>query len=322
MVGRREGRLDRERGTPLVDSWLMPPWKTKVALQQVFSRIPAGDRLNYVFQRHVTHGLPVSDDALRSTVDIAKQHVRSLEKRSPIPIADGRFYEFGGGWDLHIPQTLYCMGASRQIVIDIRALSKASLVFDVGRRLAALRDDEFLRVPAADDDAALDRYLGSMGIDYRAPCDARGTGLPDEGVEFITSTSTMEHISRSDLQLILAECHRILDSRGAISFVIDYKDHYSYFDPQISPYNFLRYDERQWRRFNPSLHHQNRLRHRDFLELFEAAGFKVTEEWVTRRNFRRPEATRTGWDRAGFRAVHRCRARRPGRPSAPHEDVQ
>jgi len=30
--------------------------------------------------------------------------------------------------------------------------------------------------------------------------------------------------------------------------------------------------------FNPALHYQNRLRHRDYLELFQAAGFYVVED--------------------------------------------
>ena len=63
-----------------------------------------------------------------------------------------------------------------------------------------------------------------------------------------------------------------------MSFIIDYCDHYSYFDKNISAYNFLRYPDSTWRLFNPSLHYQNRLRHRDYLDLIKSAGFEILEE--------------------------------------------
>src|SRR5207245_10558273 len=59
---------------------------------------------------------------------------------------------------------------------------------------------------------------------------------------------------------------------------IDYTDHYSHFDKSISPYNFLQYSDKAWALFNPPLHYQNRLRHRDYLDLLRAAGFAVVEE--------------------------------------------
>jgi hypothetical protein len=66
-----------------------------------------------------------------------------------------------------------------------------------------------------------------------------------------------------------------------MSFQIDYQDHYAYFDPSISPYNFLRFDERAWRRYNPSLHFQSRLRHHEYLELFGEAGLDVVAAQTT-----------------------------------------
>ena len=65
---------------------------------------------------------------------------------------------------------------------------------------------------------------------------------------------------------------------GLMSVLIDYDDHYSYFDSTISPYNYLQYSDRMWSLFSPALHYQNRLRHRDYLELFQSAGFHVVED--------------------------------------------
>jgi hypothetical protein len=63
-----------------------------------------------------------------------------------------------------------------------------------------------------------------------------------------------------------------------MSSLIDYQDHYSYFDKGISAYNFLQYSDKAWTFFSPTLNYQNRLRHRDYLDLFREAGFEVVEE--------------------------------------------
>ena len=59
---------------------------------------------------------------------------------------------------------------------------------------------------------------------------------------------------------------------------IDLRDHYSYFDRGLSPYNFLRYSDRAWRVYNSRLLYQNRLRRPDYLRAFADAGFEVVEE--------------------------------------------
>ncbi|MCF6153717.1 MAG: hypothetical protein E3K36_00380 [Candidatus Brocadia sp.] len=46
----------------------------------------------------------------------------------------------------------------------------------------------------------------------------------------------------------------------------------------LTIYNFLQYSERQWSPFSPTLHYQNRLRHRDYLDLFYEAGFEIVDE--------------------------------------------
>lgn len=60
-------------------------------------------------------------------------------------------------------------------------------------------------------------------------------------------------------------------------FLIDYQDHYSYFDSNLSIYNFLRFSSKEWEKYNCSLHYQNRLRHSDFVRLFEQSGLKILE---------------------------------------------
>lgn len=261
----------------------MPSWKQKAMLQRLLSALPAGHRVNYLFQRHVTHGLPMPDDDLRAAATLGVHHVQRLAEFGR-DLSAGRFFEFGAGWDLHMPLVLWCLGVERQLVVDIRPLVRIELVADVARRLGgSLRQPEFVRVPPVPgtDGAGLGSFLEALGIDYRAPCDARATGLPPGTVDFTTSTNTLEHIPPEDIRAILRECHRILADDGLMSFQIDYKDHYSYFDRSISAYNFLTFDGRNWHRYNSSLHFQNRLRHHQHVALLEEAGFEIVEERLT-----------------------------------------
>lgn len=89
------------------------------------------------------------------------------------------------------------------------------------------------------------------------------------------------------------------------SFLIDYSDHYSHFDPAITPYNFLSYSERRWRLYNSSLQYQNRLRHSEYLALFRDAGFAVVEDRpdVTEEGLRLLRTVRLAEPYAGFAPV-------------------
>ena len=43
-------------------------------------------------------------------------------------------------------------------------------------------------------------------------------------------------------------------------------------------FNFLKYDDAQWRRFNGGQQYVNRLRHSDYVRMFREAGFTILEE--------------------------------------------
>ena len=73
------------------------------------------------------------------------------------------------------------------------------------------------------------------------------------------------------------------------------QDHYSFFDPGISAFNFLKFSEPTWSLINSSVHYQNRLRASDFRRLHEDAGFRLlrlggtdTKEGRERRWFQFP----------------------------------
>jgi SAM-dependent methyltransferase len=237
---------------------------------------PGGHRFNLVLQQRVFHSLPISDGKLATKLDTARQHLDRCARHSAVPIPRASFYEFGAGWDLALPLALFLLGVERQTVVDRDRLATDHLISGVAARLTTLVNTSHRRLPDADVPVA--ELLPSAGITYVAPCDAAATPLADGSVDCITSTNTLEHIPPRDLRRILAECKRILAPGGCMSVRVDYQDHYSYFDAERSPYGFLAHDERSWDRWNPSLHYQNRLRHHEYVSLFEEAGFEVVED--------------------------------------------
>ncbi len=251
-------------------------WKAKASAQKIFSALPAGHRVNMLFQR-ATGGLPLSDAGLESSSELAEHHLDAIARHAALDIESATFFEFGAGFDLHMPLLMRSRGVGHQIVVDIRPLARPSLVENMVVRLRERAASGGLPVELPPWTTPMADYLDTLGISYRAPADARATGLPAGSINAITSTNTLEHIPPDDIAAIYRECRRIIDPSGVLSFQIDYSDHYSHFDSSLSPYNFLRYDEHEWRRYNNDLHFQNRLRHRDHVALVEAAGFEIIE---------------------------------------------
>jgi SAM-dependent methyltransferase len=256
-------------------------WLAKAALQRGLGLVPQGERLNYVFQRHVRRSLPASESVFRRKFARALQHLRAYEEHGPgTRPAEACFYEFGAGWDLAIPLSYAALGVGRQVLVDIRPSVRVELVNDSLAAFERLWDEL-----EAEADRGLRRLGGPIGsaeeleerfgITYLAPRDARATDLPAESVDFASSTDTCEHIPEAELAEIFRECARLLRRGGAFSCRIDLQDHYSYFDRGLSRYNFLRFSDRAWGLANSPLHYQNRLRARDYLRLVSEGGLEL-----------------------------------------------
>lgn len=252
-------------------------WKWKAFLQLALSAAPGGEHVNYFLQKHITKTLPMSEAGFADHVHYAQQHIDAISRHYKRPLAQATFYEFGAGWDLIIPLAFYAFGVEKQILADVRSLLRPSLANDSIEKFQTVAScSGFLRRPERRlNDVTATQLKTFYGIEYRAPLDPKQTGLESGSIDCITSTSTLEHIPLLELQLVLEECYRLLRAGGLMSFVIDYGDHYAYFDPGISAYNYLKYSDAAWAFFNPMLHYQNRLRHPDYLDLLKMVGFEI-----------------------------------------------
>ena len=259
-------------------------WLAKAVVQRGLGVLPAGERLNYLFQRHVAHSLPAGESVFRRKFSRAVQHLDEYERHGPgTPPGEAVFYEFGAGWDLAIPLSYACLGVGRQVLVDIRPSARVELVnesLEVFGRLWDVLETEAGRElrPIGGPIGSLAELEERLGIAYLAPRDARETGLPADSIDFVSSTDTCEHIPEPDLARIFVECHRLLRPGGAFSCRIDLQDHYAYFDRSLSRYNFLRYSDRVWGLVNSPLHFQNRTRARHYLRLVREADFELVSE--------------------------------------------
>jgi|SoiMethySBSTD1v2_1073268.scaffolds.fasta_scaffold89440_3 SAM-dependent methyltransferase len=254
-------------------------WKVKAAIQRVLSVLPGGQTVNYGLQRLRRRSLDIVDDGFEFRTELARQHLKSALKVLNRPAEAVNVYEFGVGADLLAPLMRNRLGVRAQIVIDQDPILRPALIAAVLQRLE--RDRDLLGIePVPTIDTASRRTIvqdlsDKLGIRYVAPLDARSTGWNAESVDIIVSNSTLEHVPANDLLDLLTECRRVLKSDGVMCHRVDYEDHYAYTDRALSSYNFLRYSEKQWRRYNSRLQFQNRLRHKDYQTLLGEAGFEI-----------------------------------------------
>jgi len=239
-------------------------WKLKCLAFHLLS-LPGGNLAYRFAQRNITktYFTRLTPERLR----LYSLHVEHY-RRSP-----GVALEFGSGGELLAPLLLSAAGAPEILTYDVTSLANPARVNNIIRQLRQMQPGNWPEIESLAD--LWTRYR----IRYLAPADVRATDLPDKSIDFVWSTSTLEHIPTDQIRAILAECKRIC--RGQMSFVIDYHDHY----PGVSPCHFYRYGARQWRWLNPAWHYQNRLRHGDFARLFSECGL------ATRDDFRAELAT-------------------------------
>ena len=257
----------------------------KCCLQNLFSLIPKGEILTYFFQKYVTKSYPISDKSFIKVLFTAKTHFDAFIRHTRLTDIDKvTYYEFGAGWDLINPIAISLLGIHKLHCIDIRKLVFPELLNNTILRLASLKEkipfDYALPdgIPIAIRSNFKDILNEYFCVDYRAPMDARNTDFQDASIDFIVSNATLEHVPKEDIAKIINECYRIMKKGGILSCWIDFRDHWSFFDHDISIYNYLKYSPAQWRKYNPSLHFQNRLRHKDYLDLIAHTDFELLED--------------------------------------------
>jgi len=263
-------------------------WRAKAMAQNLLAKVPFGERINDLLQLRVG-GLRSFDSQVGGKVNDWIGMMTLLADWG-VSVRNAATVEIGTGWIPTLPLCFWLAGGQSCITYDVcrhlRPELTRRLVRVLERHLNAIA--QAAAFPLAD---MRQRYaeigndiLTTCGITYVAPGDASHTGLPDESIDIVFSNSVLEHITTEALPAVMQETRRILRPSGVAVHCVACNDHYAHFDRSISYVNYLRFSAQEWRRWNNSLHYQNRLRAPDFLRVAEESGLSL----VAVRQYVRP----------------------------------
>lgn len=265
-------------------------WKIKALIQNTISYFPSS--LSYAFYYFLQRkfgGLkeinPVNE--LTKGIDIWK----TIKKQKNNPV-DKIFFEIGTGRLVLVPLSFWLMGAKKTITIDANPYIKTELIkeslryilknkTEIKNLFGSLLDNERwgkLLSFARESSFSKTAFLRLCNTTYIAPGDAANTSLKNDSIDFHLSNLVFEHIPLKVLEKILVEGHRIVHKGGLFIHDIDYSDHFSHSDLNISSINFLSFSDEKWKWYAGNRYmYMNRLRHDDFLNLFHNMGWNALE---------------------------------------------
>lgn len=257
-------------------------FKIKCQIQKIISLLPNNEKVAYFFSRYISKNLKPNNNRFLLKVNEGFNHLQNFNQFNQLEKNTYNYYEFGAGWTLTIPIVMSRMGYKVNCV-DIRKLLVPELIYDSINKFKLNENDlpTFVNTLPSHIDKNKNILINIrelFNINYQAPKDARNTGFPEYHFDFISSTLSLNFIPTSDVKKILKECFKILKKGAVMSVTIDYQDNWSYVDSNICGYNFLSFSEQEWKKYNPSINYQNRLRHKDYLTILKEIGFTIVKE--------------------------------------------
>lgn len=217
-------------------------------------------KLLYWLQKNLTKRTQLQIQQILPDWVIHQEHLAMLPQSHVL--------EFGAGKNLQ--QNIFLSQFFRQTVIDLFPM------LDIGQaNSAAMQIAKICQTLKYQPLHKVGDLLKFYNINYIAPLDLRMPPFEEDHFDACISTNTLEHIPKSDIVLIFIQLKKILRSGGLISAIIDYSDHYAHTDPRIGPLNYLKFSAAEFKQYNHQCHFQNRLRHSDYLTIFQELGFRI-----------------------------------------------
>jgi hypothetical protein len=267
-------------------------WRIKAIVQKIISFFPGNYKINYLFQKHITKGVFLSDEYFFDRLGHAEKHAKFyFEEKHSFPDST---LELGTGWYPVVPISMFLLGADSINTIDITPLlDKEKLIVTLKKFIEAinnnkinsifLRDEsrvkKIIKLSEKAEQFELTEILSKLNITY-LQADARSLPFDAESIDFIHSNNTLEHIYEDILTDILTEFNRIQKKSGLQSHFIDMSDHFAHADHSITIYNYLQFTENQWQRIDNSVQPQNRLRLNQYRNLYLKNGLTIIKEEI------------------------------------------
>lgn len=234
------------------------------------AKLPFGNQL----RRMARAWNPYQDNPANTNLAITQGLGQIRMLRSAGADLSGTVLEFGSGWVPAIPLLFHVAGARETILTDVERLMDARTI-DIAKQRVRARAAEVAGALEMSEDAVLDRVNHGFRPQYSVPWNS--VAQPAQSVDLIISRTVMEHVPEPALEDFLRQFHRMLRPGGSMCHLIDNSDHWEHGDKSLSRVNFLRYgNEIIWRLscVNTQMY-QNRLRHSDYITLFERTGWRV-----------------------------------------------
>jgi hypothetical protein len=247
----------------------------------VLALIPRGEWINYRLQLAIGSHSP---QKVRERVTELLGSIRMIRRH--MRIEGATVVEVGTGWDAIGAIVLHAAGANAihtfdhlrharlsliRVLLDQMRLEAAQIADAAGVPTDAVEE----RLGALAATATLDELLERGHIRYVAPGDAGQTELTDRSVDLVFSFAVMEHVPESVITALNVESQRILKRGGIAYHLVGLGDHYQTGRGYV---NFLRYPEWLWRILvKNKFSYHNRLRGRQFIDLFKTQGAHVLE---------------------------------------------
>ncbi len=263
-------------------------WKTKARIQHFISLLPSSiSYATYYWIQRRFGGLKTINPVKKLKYGIATW---TRIKEFGYDPSGRTFLEVGTGWVPIVPLAYWLMGAKETITIDLNPYLKSELVLETlryisnhteqirklfGPLLYKDRMADLIRFTRSQS-FSTNAFLDLSRITYVAPCDAANTKLPSRCINFHTSCRVFEHIPLESLENIINEGNRIISDNGLFIHRIDYSDHFAHSDKVISKINFLQFSDEEWNKYSGNRYmYMNRLRHDDYIHLFQSAGHRI-----------------------------------------------
>ncbi len=274
---------------------MIAKWKAKAIIQKTISYFPKKEKINYLFQKYVTKGVYLTDEYFGFKITHVKDHLNYFAKYSLKDYTKSNILELGTGWYPIVPIAMYLSDFNEIISIDIQSwMTKQSQIttiekFVEWRNEGKLTDFLFkinenrwndLISILEKKDTITEKEINAIIRLKPSIQDARKTNFENESLDFICSNNTFEHIHKEVLEAILTEFFRVLKKHGMMCHFIDMSDHFAHFDKNISIYNFLQYTEKKWNRIDNDIQPQNRLRFKDYLEIYKSLNIPITDKEI------------------------------------------
>lgn len=273
---------------------MISKWKLKAIVQKCISFMPKREKVNYLFQKHVTHGVELFDEHFGFKVDHARDHIDYFRKYGNTG-PEMKIMELGTGWYPIIPMFMFLTKTGKVTSVDIQSwMNRDRQIITINKFFEWYNkgwlDDKFKdidkdrlqqleHVHKNPDTYSMEDINELIGLTTLLK-DARNTGLEERSMDMICSNNTFEHIEGDVLKGILIEYKRIIKSGGVMSHFIDMSDHFAHFDKKITVYNFLKYSTKSWSMIDNKIQPQNRFRHKDYLKMYKELDIPVTEEKI------------------------------------------